>query len=545
MSHIAKNILPKWLKFVLVVTIVLGICFRLINIDRKIYWHDEVYTSIRISGYTLNEITRELQEREIISVRDIQKYQFPNSNKSLKDTIASLAIDEPQLPPLYFILARLWTNLFGNSIVVIRSLSVLFGLLALPCIYWLCLELFESTVAGWIAMGILAISPLHILYSQEARMYSLHIVNILLSSTIFLRAIKQENKLNWLLYTITVSLGLYTHPLFGFVLLVHGIYLVIHQRFRNRKTLIAYAIASSLGFLSFVPWILIIFNGLNRVDRNLNWLNDAPSLAKIVTYWLANYTKILFDLKSDYRFSESIPHLLSFGIFSLASLGLLGYSIYYFYRHSLKKEYYFVLLLIFVPALLLAVPDLLLGGSRSIHLRYAIPTYLGCQLVFAYVFSQKLLLDVTGVTSIAEGKTANNSVGQQTLWSVILVCTLLIGIISNRASFQQAAWWNKYFNTDNLAISELINQEPSSITICYQCNRGMGFGNLTSLSYHLSDRTKIQMLTEFEENKIPNDAKTIFLFNPPAQLPQEISTQSNLHLENIYQNYLSLWKIQK
>ena len=39
------------LKFFFVVLLVLGIFFRFVNIDRKIYWHDEAYTSLRVAGY--------------------------------------------------------------------------------------------------------------------------------------------------------------------------------------------------------------------------------------------------------------------------------------------------------------------------------------------------------------------------------------------------------------------------------------------------------------------------------------------------------------
>ena len=35
--------------------LVVGVFFRFANLDAKVYWHDETYTSLRISGYTVNE----------------------------------------------------------------------------------------------------------------------------------------------------------------------------------------------------------------------------------------------------------------------------------------------------------------------------------------------------------------------------------------------------------------------------------------------------------------------------------------------------------
>jgi uncharacterized membrane protein len=43
-----------------IVWLVLGVFFRFVNLDRKIYWHDESYTSLRISGYTLAEVKKQV-----------------------------------------------------------------------------------------------------------------------------------------------------------------------------------------------------------------------------------------------------------------------------------------------------------------------------------------------------------------------------------------------------------------------------------------------------------------------------------------------------
>jgi uncharacterized membrane protein len=46
-----------------------------------------------------------------ISVEDLQrKYQQINPEKTWLDTVKGLATEEPQLSPLYFILARFWVQ---------------------------------------------------------------------------------------------------------------------------------------------------------------------------------------------------------------------------------------------------------------------------------------------------------------------------------------------------------------------------------------------------------------------------------------------------
>ncbi|MBD0343956.1 MAG: hypothetical protein ICV63_03805, partial [Coleofasciculus sp. Co-bin14] len=103
---------PTWLRFFLVILLVLGIFFRFYNLDRKVYWHDEVYTSIRSFGYTQEEVIQQVFDGRVIGIEDIQKYQRLNSEKSLSDTLYSL-VQHPEHPPLYYLMVRFWMQLFG------------------------------------------------------------------------------------------------------------------------------------------------------------------------------------------------------------------------------------------------------------------------------------------------------------------------------------------------------------------------------------------------------------------------------------------------
>src|ERR671933_353705 len=149
---------PTGLRFLIIILLVLGIFFRFVNLDRKVYWLDETYTSLRISGYTETEAAKQVSKGQILTIEDLQKYQNPNPEKSLGDTIKGLAVEEPQVTPLYFVMVKRWVQMFGNTVSVTRSLSAFISLLAFPCIYWLCLELFESSLTGWIAIALIAIS---------------------------------------------------------------------------------------------------------------------------------------------------------------------------------------------------------------------------------------------------------------------------------------------------------------------------------------------------------------------------------------------------
>ncbi|TAH23711.1 MAG: hypothetical protein EAZ10_12665, partial [Oscillatoriales cyanobacterium] len=52
--------LEKWLRFLIIAVLAIGILFRFVNLDRKFYWIDENYTSLRVSGYTEAEIIKQI-----------------------------------------------------------------------------------------------------------------------------------------------------------------------------------------------------------------------------------------------------------------------------------------------------------------------------------------------------------------------------------------------------------------------------------------------------------------------------------------------------
>ncbi|MEW5857607.1 MAG: glycosyltransferase family 39 protein, partial [Cyanobacteriota bacterium] len=252
-----KLLPPTWLQFFIIVVLVLGVFFRFVNLDRKVYWGDETFTSLRIAGYSKAEFAQEVFDGQVMGVEDLQKFQHPNPEKGVSGTINSIVADTPQHPPLYFLMARFWVQWFSYSPGIIRSLSALISLLAFPCIYWLCRELFDSSLVGWIAMptasfatALIAVSPFQVLYAQEARPYSLWIVAILLSSTALLRAMRLGNRdtktliSTWGMYAATLTLGIYTQLFFALVAIGHGIYVLAIEKFRFTKTVSGYLLAS-------------------------------------------------------------------------------------------------------------------------------------------------------------------------------------------------------------------------------------------------------------------------------------------------------------
>jgi mannosyltransferase len=91
-------------------------------------------------------------------------------------------------PPLYYALAWVWTQLTGTGEFGLRSLSALAGVATVPVAYALGAEL-RGRRAGIAAAALVAVNPMLLWYSQEARGYALLAFLTALAALYFVRAL--------------------------------------------------------------------------------------------------------------------------------------------------------------------------------------------------------------------------------------------------------------------------------------------------------------------------------------------------------------------
>lgn len=528
------------LRFIIVVILMLGIFFRFVNLDRKVYWHDEAFTSIRVSGYLGKEIVKEVFKGQVIGIRNLDKYQKPSLEKNLLGTINGLAQEEPQHPPLYFVMMRIWAQLFGGSVAVTRSLSVFISFLVFPAIYWLCLELFESPLVGWMAIAIVAVSPFHVLFAQEAREYGLWTVTILLSSAALLRALRHKTKLNWGIYAVSLAVGLYTFLFSGLVAIGHGIYVVATENFQRTKTVTAYLFATFVGFLAFVPWIIVVIISFSALRGTTKWAAKDYGLLFLVKTWYLNLSRIFIDLDTDVFFDIDFSFNKLITYLSLPIVVLIGYSIYFLCRNSPKRVWLFILTLIGSTALALLLPDLILGGRRSITARYLFPCVLGIELAVAYLL-------ITKITSIS----VNSQ--QRKLWQLVTLALVSIGVASNVSIAGAEVTWNKTMSCYNPQLSRIINQANHPLLV--SSSYGSNVAYLLSLSHLLDTKVQLQLVVEPDIPKIPDSFGEIFLFNPSKVWLAQFEKDQTYKIEPIYQPTcraygdllwgVQLWRLEK
>ncbi len=133
--------------------------------------------------------------------------------------------------PVYYAPLNLWVRL-GDNEFALRLLSAIAGIVSIPLLYKTA-EACSSQASAKFAALLLAISPLHIWYSQEARMYALATCFGLGATWAFLRAVRKGRWIAWGAYVLLSALAFHTFYYAAFILLFQGLfvfYLVLRGR---------------------------------------------------------------------------------------------------------------------------------------------------------------------------------------------------------------------------------------------------------------------------------------------------------------------------
>ncbi|MDO8669981.1 MAG: glycosyltransferase family 39 protein [Dehalococcoidia bacterium] len=157
--------------------------------------------------------------------------------------------------PMYFLVLHYWIGLVGDSEFSVRFFSLVFGVITVPLIFAVG-NLIVGRWTGVTAAVIATLSPYHIWYSQEAKMYSLLAALTLLSVYLFLKALHSGRPIIWILYIVATSVALYVHFFAALVLLGEGAIFVANfglYRSRLRGVLISVAFLT-LPYVPLAAW---------------------------------------------------------------------------------------------------------------------------------------------------------------------------------------------------------------------------------------------------------------------------------------------------
>ncbi|HEV2857918.1 MAG TPA: glycosyltransferase family 39 protein [Solirubrobacterales bacterium] len=158
-------------------------------------------------------------------------------------------------PPLYYALAWVWTQLTGTGPWGLRSLSAVAGVATIPVAFLVGREL-RGRRTGLLAAALVAVNPMLIWYSQEARAYALLTLFCALSLLYCVRALREgegrDDKRNLVLWGVFSALALATHYFAVFPLAAEVILLL---RRRGRATFAGLWIIA-LACLALAPLVI-------------------------------------------------------------------------------------------------------------------------------------------------------------------------------------------------------------------------------------------------------------------------------------------------
>lgn len=214
-------------RLVLLGIVLLSFLVRTISLDFQSLWRDEV---------------------------DVLRFATP----PLPELLHNFTLAEHN-GPLYYVLMRGWLHLAGRSEFALRFIALICGVVSISLI-WRVAHPLVGRRAALLATLLAAMSPYLVWYAQDAKMYALFTMLILLATWCMERALESGRRIWWSGFVLAVSLSLYIHLLTVLMLPLYALRLLIgpsapHGR---RRGLIAWAFLT-LPYLPLALWQLPLF----------------------------------------------------------------------------------------------------------------------------------------------------------------------------------------------------------------------------------------------------------------------------------------------
>jgi hypothetical protein len=273
-----------------------------------------------------------------------------------QDTVSTVLRDTRDAgnnPPLYYLLLHFWMPTAGRSEFAMRYLSFLFGVLAVPAIFALGHRLGGRGV-GFLAALLHALSPYHVYYSQELRMYAPMMGFVILSSYFFWRLFTARERWPWMTwgaYALTGALAVYFHAFATPVIAAHGLVWLIAFVGRPRQmrdVALRCLTAQVMLALLFSPWLGYIWDRVGTLTGQVEAMSvSLPAILR----------RCLHDFSAGVPIIASEPRALAGWVRALF-LSLIGLAVLWPWR---RRNWMFLVACGGVPILsvyLLSFPPL-------------------------------------------------------------------------------------------------------------------------------------------------------------------------------------------
>ena len=489
----------RWLILLIACSLMATVALRFLELGSMVVWHDEVFSIARVFGITHGQLNVAINDVQVHDVAYLQRLQGPQPGHGLAETFQALQ-EHPEHSPLYYLTAWAVSDWAERPIVALRGTSAALSLLLFPAIFWLARELADRRYA-WLALALSATSPVFFLYAREARQYALWLVLITAASAALLRALRSRHARDFLIYGVLLALALYTHLLTGLVMLAHALYLVMllypqpTELFRLGRQA---ALVWGAVLIVFLPWMQIILENLEAVRGFTSWLTEEASLANLFASWQGHLFRLFVDL----------PGMEPF--WPLGALLLLAALAWYF-RRAPRKPRLFIGMIIVASLIIVVLPDLLLGGRRSLEARYLLQLLLAVELVLAWVLAQGL---------------ASPEPNRRRISLAVFVLLLGFGLVSQYSITFADSWWTKSLSAENAAFARLVNASEKPLLV--GSHHAVSDGEILSLAHSLDSHVGVMMDGYVKPLVIPSGYSRLFALLPSGRLRRTLEKDHRL-----------------
>jgi mannosyltransferase len=247
----AESRLPAWTALAALVLLAAGL--RLSTLGLQSFWYDEAFTPVHVLHASLGATLRAMVHTE-------------------------------NTPPLWYVIEWLDARVLGTGEVALRLPSALAGIATVPVAWAIGAEL-GGRRAAILAATLVAVNPLLVWYSQEARAYALFVLTAALAMLCFLRAEREPTRARMVAFAFSGSLALLTHY-FALFLLIPMVLWLARERITRRAALPAIGVLGIVG-LALVP--LISAQGGHGTQWIGRWALSSR-LEAIPQYYLTGYS---------------------------------------------------------------------------------------------------------------------------------------------------------------------------------------------------------------------------------------------------------------
>ncbi len=250
-----RRLAPWW---PLAALTLLAALLRFSTLDLQSFWYDEAFTPVHVL------------------------------HPSLVATLHAVVHDE-NTPPLWYVLIWGWSRAFGTGMVGLRFPSALAGVATVPVAWGIGRELAGRTrdarrVAA-VTAGLVAVNPLFVWYSQEARAYALFVLVVALAMFCFLRALREPSARRLAAFAVCGALALLAHYFAVFLLAPMALWL-LRGRARRRDAAVAVGVLAVVGAALIR---LIVAQGGHGTQWISAWALSSR-LQAIPQYYLTGYS---------------------------------------------------------------------------------------------------------------------------------------------------------------------------------------------------------------------------------------------------------------